>query len=208
LKIIRFKFRKTEKVKYVAHVDMINAFSRALRRAELDVYYTRGFNPSIRMVFALPLPVGVSSDSEYVDIWFNTEYECRYALNKFSQALPDGFELLEAYTIEKSTLMEDVGSAIYGFRVNCNGNLKKALDKLISLDSIEVEKSNKKGLVNILPYLYKIDYYDENRFTVLCKAGAKGNLHPRLLLKALEKYTGIQVEELSINRNKLFLKVQ
>ncbi len=208
MKIIRFKFRKTEKVKYIAHVDMINAFSRALRRAELDVYYTKGFNPSIRMVFALPLPVGVSSDSEYADIWFNTEYECQYALNKFSQALPDGFVLLEAYDVEKSTLMEDVGSAIYGFRVNSSKNLKKSLDKLISLDSIEVEKSNKKGLVDILPHLYKIDYYDENRFTVLCKAGAKGNLHPRLLLKALEKYTNTEIEEISINRNKLFLKAQ
>jgi len=52
---------------------MMNAFTRSLRRAEMDVIYTQGFNPGMRLVFALPLPVGVSSDSEYVDIWFNKE---------------------------------------------------------------------------------------------------------------------------------------
>lgn len=208
LKTIRFKFRKTEKVKFISHIEMMNAFMRALRRAELNVVYTQGFNPGMRLVFALPLPVGVSSDSEYVDIWFNSEYECQYAADMLSKALPDGFELLEAFSVEKSTLMEDVGSAIYGFKVNSSCNLKKSLDKLLTLDGIEVDKSNNKGPVDILPYIYKIDYHDENSFSVLCKAGAKGNLHPRLLLKALEKYTGTHIEEISINRNKLFLKVQ
>jgi len=208
LKIIRFKFKKTEKVMYISHIEMMNAFTRALRRAELDVVYTQGFNPGMKLVFALPLPVGVSSDSEYVDIWFNEDYICQYAINKLSQTLPAGFELLEANSVEKSTLMEDVGSAIYGYFVECNKNLKEALGKLISLDKIEVEKSNKKGPVDILPYIYKIDYKDETSFSVLCKAGAKGNLHPRLLLKALEKYTDCRIIEKSINRNKLFLKVQ
>ena len=60
LKTIRFKFRKTEKVKFISHIEMMNAFMRALRRAGLDVIYTQGFNPGMRLVFALPLPVGVT----------------------------------------------------------------------------------------------------------------------------------------------------
>jgi radical SAM-linked protein len=208
LKTIRFKFRKTEKVKFISHIEMMNAFMRALRRAGLDVIYTQGFNPGMRLVFALPLPVGVTSDSEYADIWFNIDYSCQEAIDKLSVTLPDGFELLEAFEVEKSSLMEDVGSAIYVFKVNSSKNLKNALDLILSLDSIEVDKSNKKGPVDILPYIYKIDYHDEHNFSVLCKAGAKGNLHPRLLLKALEKYSDTDIEEISINRNKLFLKVQ
>jgi len=169
LKIIRFKFKKNEKVMYISHIEMMNAFTRALRRADFDVVFTQGFNPGMKLVFALPLPVGVSSDSEYVDIWFNQYYKCQYVIDKLAQALPTGFELLEANS---------------------------------------VEKSNKKGPVDILSYIYKIDYKDETSFSVLCKAGAKGNLHPRLLLKALEKYTDCRIIEKSINRNKLFLKVQ
>lgn len=187
---------------------MMNAFMRALRRAEMDVAYTCGFNPGMRMVFALPLPVGVSSDSEYIDIWFNKDYSCQFVMETLSAVLPEGFEPLEAFEVEKSSLMQDVGSAIYGFKVECKKDLKQSLDMLIALDKIEVEKSNKKGPVDILPYIYKIDYRDESSFSVLCKAGAKGNLNPRLFIKALEKYAGTDILEISINRNKLFLKVQ
>ena len=207
LKIIRIKFKKGDQVKYVSHIEMMNTFMRACRRCDLDVTYTAGFNPGMRMVFALPLPVGLTSQCEYVDIWFNKDYMCEYVVEMLKQSLPKGFEPVNAYYVEKSDLMEDVGSARYGFTVVCSGDLKKALKKLQSMESAFVEKSNNKGPVDIIPMIYKIDVHDGSHFSLLCKAGAKGNLHPRLVLKALNIYAGVEVEEKGIDREELFLKV-
>jgi hypothetical protein len=135
------------------------------------------------------------------------DYMCEYVVEMLKQSLPKGFEPVNAYYVEKSDLMEDVGSARYGFTVVCSGDLKKALKKLQSMESAFVEKSNNKGPVDIIPMIYKIDVHDGSHFSLLCKAGAKGNLHPRLVLKALNIYAGVEVEEKGIDREELFLKV-
>jgi len=192
---------------YISHIEMMKAFMRALRRANLDVAHTKGFNPNMRMVFALPLPLGVTSDSEYVDIWFNKPYEPYEVLEALADKLPEGIQLLMSFEVEKAALMEDVGSAIYHFKIEENKEIKRALDQLIQMDEINVFKSNKKGNIDLLPLIYKIDYHDNQAFSVLCKAGAKGNLNPHLLINALEMYTDIKINVVSINRNKLFLKI-
>jgi hypothetical protein len=49
-------------------LDMIKLFEKAIRRAALPVALSQGFNPRPKMSIALPLPVGVSSDGEYMEL--------------------------------------------------------------------------------------------------------------------------------------------
>ena len=56
--------------KYISHLDLLRCFTRSIMRSGLPVEYSQGFNPHQKMTFALPLPVGVTSECEYVDISF------------------------------------------------------------------------------------------------------------------------------------------
>ena len=69
--IARIKFSKGEEVKYISHLDLQRAFQRALRRAEIDIAYSKGFNPHPKVSFATALSVGMTSDGEYVDVELN-----------------------------------------------------------------------------------------------------------------------------------------
>ena len=62
--IIRVKYKKKEEVKYVGHLDTMSTFMRCLKRTIIPLEYSKGFNPRIKISFALPLGVGVTSDSE------------------------------------------------------------------------------------------------------------------------------------------------
>ena len=53
----------------VAHLDLAATGERGLRRAELPLEDTRGFNPRPRLQFAAALPVGLTSEAELVDVW-------------------------------------------------------------------------------------------------------------------------------------------
>src|SRR5690242_15350351 len=64
---IRTKFRRSDEVKFISHLDLMKVFERAIRRARLPIAYSQGFNPHPGMVFGLPLSVGVTSDAEYGD---------------------------------------------------------------------------------------------------------------------------------------------
>lgn len=69
LQRLRIVFGKQGAFKYIGHLDLAKTWERILRRAELALAYTHGFNARPRMQLASPLPVGVTSECELLDIW-------------------------------------------------------------------------------------------------------------------------------------------
>ena len=51
----RIKFEKGDDVKFISHLDVMRYFQRAIKRAELPIGYSQGFNPHQLMSFASPL---------------------------------------------------------------------------------------------------------------------------------------------------------
>ncbi|MEG2520533.1 MAG: TIGR03936 family radical SAM-associated protein [Christensenellaceae bacterium] len=83
MKII-IKYSRDGAAKYISHLDMQRAFGRALRRANIDVQYSQGFNPHIVMSFASPLSVGYATNGDYLEVAMNTKSnpcEIKEALN-------------------------------------------------------------------------------------------------------------------------------
>ena len=67
-KTVRVKFEKTGKLRYISHLDLLRTMQTALRRAKVDMEYSEGFNPHMKLSFASALSVGVTSDAEYMDL--------------------------------------------------------------------------------------------------------------------------------------------
>ena len=63
---VRIKFSKYSSMIFIGHLDMMRYFQKAMRRAEIDISYSQGFNPHQIMSFAAPLGVGQTSESEYL----------------------------------------------------------------------------------------------------------------------------------------------
>ena len=88
--------------KFISHLDLLRCFERAILRSGLPVEYSQGFNPHQKMTFALPLPVGVTSECEAVDIFFDdgkaTDAEITEKLNGLSpKQRKTAAEILDAY---------------------------------------------------------------------------------------------------------------
>lgn len=67
---LRVTFGRGEAVKYLAHLDLVRMWERIVRRAGLPLSYTEGFTPHPKLSLAAPLPVGVTSEAELLDITF------------------------------------------------------------------------------------------------------------------------------------------
>ena len=50
---LRLRFRKTGRLRYISHLDLVRTMTKAVSRAKLPVWYTQGFNPVPKMVFAV-----------------------------------------------------------------------------------------------------------------------------------------------------------
>ncbi len=65
---VRIRFSKTGALQYISHLDLQRTFTRLLVRRGVPVWYSEGFSPHPRLVFATPLSVGTESICEFVDV--------------------------------------------------------------------------------------------------------------------------------------------
>ena len=89
------KFAKRGRMAYISHLDTQHQFLRVLRMVGLRPAYSNGFNPHPKMSFALPLSLGFTSISEYLELETDSKVDEISIITKLNSILPDGIEVLE-----------------------------------------------------------------------------------------------------------------
>jgi radical SAM family uncharacterized protein len=97
---IRVKYQVQEDFRYAGHLDRIRAIYRALRRTDLPIAYSQGFSPHPIVAFGPPLPVGLLSDGEYMDIELTRFYNGNLTA-KLNEGMPQGIFIKEAQIISR-----------------------------------------------------------------------------------------------------------
>jgi len=92
----QLSFSRGEEVKFLSHLDLMRLWERALRRAGLPLAYSQGFSPHPRLSLALPLPVGVTSQAELLELWLQRPLALDLLLEPLRRQLPRGIALTAA----------------------------------------------------------------------------------------------------------------
>ena len=111
----RFKFEKFGTIKFIGHLDVVIVFQRALKRADIPIAYSNGFNPHQLISFALPLSLGYTSIGEYGDFQLQTEENPEELKEKINNALPEGLIITELIKLKEGVknTMASVCAASY-----------------------------------------------------------------------------------------------
>ena len=64
---VRAVFKKTGRAIFISHLDVMRLMQRTFKRAKLPVWFSKGYNPHVYLMFPLPLSLGVSSECEVMD---------------------------------------------------------------------------------------------------------------------------------------------
>ena len=91
---LRVTFARGEEVKYITHLDLMRFWERALRRAGIPLAYSEGFSPSPRLALAAPLPVGVTSSGELMDVYLAKRVASQHFVKAVSGQVPPGIAVL------------------------------------------------------------------------------------------------------------------
>ena len=207
--IVRAKYIKGEEVKYVGHLDSMRTFIRCIKRTCLPIKYSAGFNPRVQISFALPLGVGVTSESEYFDLELENKMNDTLLMGELNSVLPLGFKIKEVKFIEdKKSLMSLVKEAVYEITVEASFEFSKIIE-LFEQNEIMLEKEskNKKEMkeFNLKDYILDISFDEtKSKIIVHSTAGSVNNMNPQFIIKAIEKYIG-KVEDYEIHRKELIL---
>ena len=208
---VRVKYSKNDEVKYVGHLDAMRTFIRCIKRTCIPVKFSKGFNPRVQISFALPLGVGVTSDSEYFDLEVESKMNESMFIAELNSTLPSGFRILGAEYVsedDKRSLMSLVKEAIYEIAVDTEAS-EDEMKKLFSQSEIIIEKETKDKkikTINLKNYIIDIDFDFSNgkKIIVHSKAGSVDNMNPMLVIEAIEKYVK-EVKDYEIHRKSLIL---
>ena len=128
---MRIRFCKKGNLQYISHLDLQRTFTRVLVRAGLPLWYTKGFNPHIKMVFGLPLPVGTESECEFLDVRIEREMSAKEMLDRLNAELTEELAALEVYPAERK--LQEIAFAEYDFTIKTAGADEALLEKIKAL---------------------------------------------------------------------------
>lgn len=216
---IRSEITKGEEIRYISHLDYASAVERAIRRTNLPVSYSEGFNPHMKISFASALAVGVTSDAEYMDVEFKEPIYVKGFCETMRNQLPPGIELLRAVEIvdKQPALMAIVNSAVYQVCLPYDCDFSKIKNAVKSYNEAEMMMftrfSPKKGKkeIEIKQYMERPICVTSKGTTAILDMYVKitpmGSIKPGEVLQAIaEKFDfPIYLEDVLIHRKGIYV---
>jgi len=200
---IRIKFTKGPEVKFISHLDMIRCFERSIRRADIPITYSSGFNPRPHISWGTPLQLGIESDCELADLDIEGWLKPNALMEALNAALPKGFRILEATIGDPKGRSIDslINRAQYLVDVDAEDieSLKDRAENILKRETIEVIKDAK--VTNKRPLLHGLTIKEGPvQIMILSEVGQRGTLKPKEILDLLG---GVKVKK--IKRTALFV---
>ena len=209
-KSLRVRFEKTGKLQYISHLDLLRTMQTALRRAKVKMIYSEGFNPHMKINFALPLSIGIESVCEYMDIKTEEDVSPEYVKEYLGKNLPPDIRVTDVYEAEgKFTDIRYAGYTIvldYGARTE---EAARVADKIFHAP-LTVVKRTKKGEkeTDIQPMIKEVNVkYEYGCVVVDCVlcADSETYLNPFYLTGALDKEMGEEAAHRKVLRTDAFI---
>ena len=222
---LRSRFYKKDDLVFISHLDLMRVFERAMRRANIPISYTQGFNPHPIMAFATALGIGVASEGEYIDIQIDKHIELEDFIDRLNSVLPEGLKILQSVYITSSedSLMSVIKRSVYLVKVKISDEITQAeleakTDQFLSLTEIieikEKKKKNKKDKpklqeTNIRDSIHQLNILSYNNNEIIFKmnlsAGSEKNLKPEIVIRKIAEATELPINLESIRIQRLEL---
>jgi radical SAM family uncharacterized protein/radical SAM-linked protein len=115
---IRLRYRKIGPARFIGTREIGNVFLRAARRARLPLAFTQGHHPLPRLSFSPAIPLGFSSDDEYVDLDLTATLVPAALVARLGAELPEGLEPIGAAEVPRSAPSIDAGIEAFLYEID------------------------------------------------------------------------------------------
>ncbi len=125
----RIQFAKTAPLRFISHLDLHRTWERTLRRAEVPLAYTQGYNPHPRINIGAALPLGCTSQGDLMDVYLEQEWDTAPLEVSLRRAASPG---LEVQRVDRISSDEPALQ-----RIVCAAEYRVVLDAGVSLEALQ-----------------------------------------------------------------------
>jgi radical SAM family uncharacterized protein/radical SAM-linked protein len=192
---VRIRYRKVGPARFIGTREITNVFLRAARRARLPVAFSQGHHPMPRLSFSPAIPLGFSSDDEYVDVDLTASVPPDRVAERLAAELPEGLEPLGAVEVSRSGPSIDAGIAAFVYDVDLATlddpppaeQIADAVDRFNRASSFPVHKRGRSGdrTVDARALVRALVHAAPQRLSLELAIGPAGTVKPGALVEAL-----------------------
>ncbi len=202
---LRITFGKLGSQKYVGHLDLAKTWERILRRAEISLSYSQGFNARPKMQLATALPLGITSECEILDIWLDHPLPIQGLAEHLMAVSPPGLPIyrIEEVPAKAPALQTLLVSSVYLMTpkdpVDVD-DLRRRVDDLMIQS--EILRTRRDKPYDLRPLIYSLTVNDQGQIRAELALSEQGTGRPDELLAALG------LPELASDVHRLEIKLQ
>lgn len=186
------QFCKTREGRFLSHLDLMHTWERVIRRSQLPLAYSQGFNPHPKINFASACAVGTTSDGEYMDMELTQELPVEQVEEMLQAVMPPAFRVsaMKVVSGKAPSLMSIIQRARYVLQLELveevsQEQLDAAVENFWQQEEIVIyrykKNSKDKKPVNIRPGVYELELTAEGKNALLhiqVQSGNEGNIRP------------------------------
>ena len=168
--VYRYRLKITKKglLRYFSHLDWQSTFHKVLARSGLNMVFSLGFNPTMKVSMGVALPLFAQSEGELVDIEIYDNLTEKEVMDIINPKLPEGAKIIDVKRVERYTTAVDIAAqwAEYCITPYCKSNesydfeeFKKDVERVLTSPEILISKKNKKGIEKTTDFKKSVGTY-------------------------------------------------
>ena len=187
-KKLKVLYSKLRQAKYLGHLELVNMFLRALRRAEIPLKYSEGFHPLPKVSFEDSLPVGLESLDECFYLTVPGDVKPQNIIKNLNIHLPSGIIVHNCCLSPSKSLNSKTKSATYMVIIKNHAFNEKVLKDFINSATFIITRINHKGRVkkiDLKDVVLTIELVESCKLMMMLQAGRGTIIRPGEILKKI-----------------------
>jgi len=193
---LKLFYSKREDARFFGHLELVNIINRALRRAGVDLAYSKGFHPMPKISFGDPLPMGMEGLEEVFFISVKNDISCNELVRKTNRELPGSICIKRCEVIVSKQQIQ--GPKVDHYTVTLKEGVfdTQRLDWFAETEQIEYTFTNKKGVpgsINLKTAILSIDLIEPNSIQLIIENHGGKRIRPAMVL---ERVFGLPMDDI------------
>ena len=194
---IRVYYGKLEQARFLSHLEITRIFSRALKRAGINLAYSKGFHPMPKMSFSSALPVGTESVAEYADVTTVGPTRPDDLASRLQKEMPEG---LIIYGAGKALTTAAAETSYYRIRSDNDVFTPGPIQRFLSAENFPIEQKRKDSTrrVDIKPLVKALQYIDARTIALSLANNQKVGAKPAEIVESIFNLSEEELKNLHI----------
>jgi len=201
MKMVLVRYAKTGPARFFGHLEMVNIFLRAIRRAAIPVQYSQGYHPLPKVSFDDPLPIGLESRVETFRIRVPASFRSNNLVAALNAQLPEGLMVRECQVVGGKTAKDQNTAHVYTVSTPKIRIDEQALTRFEDASEHLMQRRSKKGkriTIDLKAFVKKVTLLTPSQLEMTISSHQGRTVRPAVVLTHAFNFSDNDVKDCRI----------